>query len=122
MNAVFAQLNKGLNVTAGLKKVPKSDMTHKLPDMRAFPLSPGNQTSDSTAKSKLVGIPDLKDAKLQLEGTRWVVENFQDNPSIEIPDIELNQSVYIYNCKRSNIIIKGKFNAISIGWSPSMKY
>lgn len=33
--AVFAELNRGEEVTKGLRKVDKSEMTHKNPDLRA---------------------------------------------------------------------------------------
>ena len=35
MNSVFASLNQGESVTKGLKKVDKSEMTHKNPELRA---------------------------------------------------------------------------------------
>lgn len=35
MSAVFAALNQGEGVTKGLKKVDKSEMTHKNPELRA---------------------------------------------------------------------------------------
>ncbi|KAL0575070.1 hypothetical protein ABG067_009068, partial [Albugo candida] len=33
--AVFAEINKGSSVTANLRKVDKSEMTHKNPSLRA---------------------------------------------------------------------------------------
>jgi len=35
MSAVFAQLNQGEAITSGLRKVDKSKMTHKNPELRA---------------------------------------------------------------------------------------
>ena len=34
MSGMFAALNKGEGVTSGLKKVDKSEMTHKNPELR----------------------------------------------------------------------------------------
>lgn len=34
-SAVFAQINQGTDVTKGLRKVDKSEMTHKNPNLRA---------------------------------------------------------------------------------------
>lgn len=34
MSSVFAQLNQGESVTKGLRKVDKSEMTHKNPELR----------------------------------------------------------------------------------------
>lgn len=35
MGAVFSQLNKGEDITKSLRKVDKSEMTHKNPELRA---------------------------------------------------------------------------------------
>jgi adenylyl cyclase-associated protein len=35
MSSVFNQLNRGSDVTSGLRKVDKSEMTHKNPNLRA---------------------------------------------------------------------------------------
>src|SRR5271168_521267 len=45
--AVFAQLNCGEDVTKGLRKVDKSEMTHKNPALRASSVVPGRATSPS---------------------------------------------------------------------------
>lgn len=45
MGGVFAALNKGEGVTAGLKKVEKSEMTHKNPGLRAGGLVPTGRES-----------------------------------------------------------------------------
>lgn len=43
--AVFAELNKGEAVTKGLRKVDKSEMTHKNPSLRAGSAVPDRPTS-----------------------------------------------------------------------------
>lgn len=43
--AVFAELNKGEAVTQGLRKVDKSEMTHKNPSLRAGSAVPDRSTS-----------------------------------------------------------------------------
>lgn len=46
MGGVFASLNKGEGVTSGLKKVDKSEMTHKNPELRTGGHVPDNCESD----------------------------------------------------------------------------
>jgi adenylyl cyclase-associated protein len=49
VEAVFAELNRGEAVTKGLRKVDKSEMTHKNPALRAqgvVPVSPALATSE----------------------------------------------------------------------------
>jgi len=43
--AVFADLNRGEEVTKGLRKVDKSEMTHKNPSLRAGGIVPASVSS-----------------------------------------------------------------------------
>ena len=42
-------------------------------------------------------------------------ENYQDNNSLQVADTEMKQTVYIYNCNKCTIVVKGKINAITMG-------
>lgn len=118
MNSVFADLNRGSSVTAGLKKVDKSQMTHKNPALRDAPPVEAKRPVPSAKPAKLSKNPSYintkKPARKELEGTKWFVENFEDDQAIVIDAIELHHSVYVYNCRNSTVQIKGKFNAISL--------
>lgn len=119
INAVFADLNKGANVTSGLRKVEKSEMTHKNPLLRKEgtvpnkplpPKKPTNLSSSSTA-------PSVKSPRKELvDGSKWVIENFTEASAPEPIEIEVerSQSVFIGNTTGVTIVIKGKGNAISI--------
>ena len=128
MGAVFEQLNRGESVTAGLKKVDKSQMTHKNPSLRASSevpselnrsKSPGpgvkpkppSMRQNSTTSQK-------KEGKKELDGNKWLIENF-DSPSAPIEiEVSLTQSLLITKCKNTTIILRGKANAISIDNCP----
>lgn len=47
--AVLAELNRGSDVTKGLRKVPKEEMTHKNPSLRASSVVPATSYSPSGA-------------------------------------------------------------------------
>ncbi|KAF2861661.1 hypothetical protein K470DRAFT_245165 [Piedraia hortae CBS 480.64] len=126
MGAVFAQLNRGDAVTSGLKKVDKSQMTHKNPSLRAVsgppdrPKSPG----PGPAKPKPANMrqsPPKAAGKTELDGNKWLIANW-DSPAQPI-EIEVSQiqSVLVTNCKRTTIILRGKANAISIDNSPNVQ-
>jgi adenylyl cyclase-associated protein len=51
--AVFAELNKGEAVTQGLRKVDKSQMTHKNPALRAGNVVPDRPTSPTRKRAFL---------------------------------------------------------------------
>jgi adenylyl cyclase-associated protein len=102
---LFAELNKGGAVTAGLKKVARAD-TNK--DKKIS----GKVESKEVVKAS--GGPS-KPAKCELNGTKWTVE-WQHNPKepIVIKASAKNQTVYVYKCENAVIIIEGKINAISV--------
>ncbi|PKY05843.1 adenylyl cyclase-associated protein [Aspergillus campestris IBT 28561] len=126
MAAVFDQLNQGDAVTAGLRKVDKSQMTHKNPNLRASSLVPASEASSSAARSRSPA-PDKKPKpqsmrgrkppRKDLEGTKWLVENFDGPLSpgeiVEIP-AQQNHSILISRCNNIIIKVSSKANAISI--------
>jgi adenylyl cyclase-associated protein len=84
MDAVFEQLSKGEAVTAGLKKVDKSQMTHKNPSLRATAPVPtrsdssgsmGSTRAKSPAppgkKPKPESMRTKKPARKELAGNKW---------------------------------------------------
>ncbi|KAI5954306.1 SRV2 [Candida jiufengensis] len=122
MNAVFAQLNQGSNVTSGLKKVDKSEMTHKNPELRkqppVAPKKPKNLAS-TTSSSIIESSPSpvKKPAKKELvDGTKWIIQNFTqtDVSGPIVIEVEMHQSVFIGNCSDITLQLKGKANAVSI--------
>ncbi|KAI1626212.1 adenylate cyclase associated N terminal-domain-containing protein [Exophiala viscosa] len=120
ISAVFQQLNQGSAITAGLKKVDKSEMTHKNPSLRGAPPAPQRSESQSSrGKSPIPKKPDSlrskKPGRKELDGTKWIVENF-DNTQGEIIEIsaELNQSILISKCNKCVLKVNGKANAIAI--------
>ena len=89
MGAVFDQLNRGESVTSGLRKVDKSEMTHKNPALRASSSVPERQGSvDSTGRSRSRG-PETKpkpqsmrtksgaapkrEGRKELDGNKWYI-------------------------------------------------
>jgi len=132
MGAVFEQLNRGESVTSGLKKVDKSQMTHKNPSLRAQDSgesqrskSPGPGVKPKPAsmrQNSFAGAPGVgagkKEGRRELDGNKWLIENW-DSPSQPIElEVSLTHSILITKCKNTTIILRGKANAISIDNSP----
>lgn len=127
MSAVFADLNKGEAITSGLRKVDRSQMTHKNPSLRAsstVPERPDSQGSTSSSRGKSPAPPGKKPKpesmrakkppRKELESNKWFIENF-DNPGeiIEIP-AQQNHSILISRCNKTIVKISNKANAVSI--------
>lgn len=119
ITAVFADLNKGENITSGLKKVEKSQMTHKNPELRAHGAGPKKPTPPKKPQTlSLAGsIPKKKLPRRELvDGTKWMIENLteQDSPDPIVINLEMLQSVFIGHTSGVTIQITGKGNAVSI--------
>ncbi|CAD5115963.1 DgyrCDS4893 [Dimorphilus gyrociliatus] len=114
--ALFADLNKGLSVTSGLKKVTDDMKTHKNPNLKSHGVVTGNKTSNATSaagKSKQeVKKPPMK----ALQNKKWIVEYF-DNDTVTIDKTEPKQTVYIYKCNNTTVQVKGKVNSVVLDTS-----
>ncbi|ODV59419.1 adenylate cyclase-binding protein ASCRUDRAFT_9471 [Ascoidea rubescens DSM 1968] len=131
INAVFSELNKGEDITKGLRKVDKSEMTHKNPSLRASsvvstkktpppaPKKPSSLLSHSSASKSVPSTPPAKtkkQPKKELVDSKWTIENISNDHTIEI-DGEMFQSIFIGKCSEVTIQIHGKVNAITISES-----
>lgn len=126
MGAVFSQLNQGSSVTSGLKKVNrnKEELSKPHPSYKAGAVTGGADSTSSNGSSirgksplpakKPESLRTKKPSRKELDGTKWIVENFENTSDpITIP-AEINQSILISRCTKCVFIVKGKANAISI--------
>ncbi|EDN02907.1 conserved hypothetical protein [Histoplasma mississippiense (nom. inval.)] len=128
MSSVFEQLNKGSAITSGLRKVDKSEMTHKNPSLRAGSLVPDRSDSRTgvtsptargkspvpSKKPKPESMRSKKPSRKQLDGNKWYIEHYDSiTDIIEVP-AQLSHSILISHCNKVIVKINGKANAISI--------
>lgn len=129
MGAVFADLNKGESITSSLKKVEKSQMTHKNPELRQAtpnegpkkPTPPKKPSSLSSSSS----VPTKKPAKMELiDGSKWIIENYTkadlNGQELLTIDADMHHSIFIGNCEGIAVQVKGKANAISVSNTKSV--
>jgi len=115
MAGVFSEISKGSSVTSGLKKVDRSQMTHKNPELRNQPgLAPKEKAAKGDTKKAAKADAPKKPPSLELQKGTWFVENYEDAGLIEVKDVEVKQSVYVSKCRNVNIVINDKCKAISI--------
>ncbi|NP_956203.1 adenylyl cyclase-associated protein 1 [Danio rerio] len=114
-NALFASINKGSDITKGLKHVSDDQKTHKNPGLRGQtgpsvsgpkPFTPRPTATASPARS----LPPV----LELDGKKWKVENQEGAQNLVISDTELKQVVYGFKCNNSTLQVKGKINSITL--------
>jgi len=116
-NALFAELNKGANITSGLKKVTKDMQTHKNPGLRAGGVVKVSEKAEASKPEPAAAAKKVQPPKGPvLEGNKWVIEHHIGNQSIKIPEDELESknTIYIYKCERSTIQVPAKANSIVI--------
>lgn len=102
-----------------MRKVDPSQQTHKNPELRASSVVPDRSTSPSKrsappVKAKPASFTKKKPARTELEGSKWIVENHEDNREIVIDQTGLNYTVHIFGCKNSVVRIVGKLNAVNM--------
>lgn len=109
--ALFDSINKGTEITSGLKKVTDDMKTHKNPSLREGP-KPFVKQSSSNATQAPAKEPPTRPPKLVLEGKKWFVEYQQDKPNLIISQTRMDQCVYIYRCENTVVQVKGKVNSV----------
>lgn len=113
IGAVFDELNQGENITKGLKKVDKSQQTHKNPALRASGTTPAGKLPPPKPK-KPTTLKTKKPARKELVGNKWFVEGFENEEKPIVIEVNKDESIYIGNCSSVFVQIKGKVNAISL--------
>ncbi|KAI9056890.1 hypothetical protein FKP32DRAFT_1585029 [Trametes sanguinea] len=119
----------------GLRKVDKSQMTHKNPALRAGSTVPATTSGEfviigwqgawltvkasappkkPTKPSKPQALMGKKPAKFALEGNKWAIEYQENQSPLTLDNVEISQTVNLYGCKNSTIVIKGKCNAVTM--------
>ncbi|KAG8733396.1 hypothetical protein FRC11_006587 [Ceratobasidium sp. 423] len=114
--AVFAQINQGADITKGLRKVDKEEMTHKNPALRAsgtVPSAPSAGPRRPSKPAKPVALQTKKPPKMELSGSKWTIENYENDSTVIVENTELSHVVNIFNCKNTTIQIKGKINGVT---------
>jgi len=117
VEALYAALNRGLDVTKGLKKVTPDMQTHKNPTLKQqgpVMSSPDSSSKNASASSSETAM-QKKQPRVELEnGKKWNVEYHVGKKDLEIQATDIKQTMYIYQCTDSTIQVKGKLQSITL--------
>lgn len=111
--ALFASLNKGGDITSGLKKVTNDMKSKNRPEHEKSSVVKASEPKSTSTGAKNAK-ENAKPPKFSLDGSKWTVEWQNGNRDIVISDVEAKQTLYIYKCTNSTIQVKGKINAITL--------
>ncbi|XP_065843648.1 adenylyl cyclase-associated protein 1-like [Oscarella lobularis] len=120
MSGLFASLNKGSNVTSGLKHVSRDQMTHKNPSLRAASVvkaSDAKPAATTGAAAKKPAAQVKKDPVFRLDGKKWAIEyqeKKQGADQLVVDQTNMSQSVYVFRCVDSTIVVKGRVNNVTL--------
>ena len=108
----IADTLKGGNVTEGLKKVDRSQMTHKNPELKASSLVQAKQSGLENMRSDVT--VQKKEPVFRLEKKRWRVEHFEGKKDIVVEPTENGHTLYAFNCSKCTIKVNNKINSITL--------
>lgn len=115
-DGLFKDLQKGEGITSHLKKVDRSQMTHKNPELRAGNVVKDDDVKKSGSPKKAWAPPSAaKPPVIELQNNKkWVVEYQKGNNEIVLDNVNMRQTAYIYKCENSTVQVKGKINSITL--------
>ena len=114
--ALMKELNRGTDITSGLRKVTDDQKTHKNPALKSQGIVSASDVP-SGKKNVPASSPPAKQQqppKFELEGKKWLVEFQSGAQNLIIQETEMNQSVNLYKCKDTVVQVKGKINSITV--------
>ena len=113
---LFAALNKGGNITSGLKTVTKEQQTWRAEYKGdAPPPTPAAKVAARNAPVAANSVKGPPKLEFQNAGSKWLVENQTDKNGVVVVKItEMKETVYIYGCADATIDIKGKCKSIVV--------
>jgi len=111
-SALFAAINKGGDITSGLKKVTK-EMKSKNQEGKSSVVPADVAPKAKATKAATPAAAKKGTPKFELQGNKWVVE-WQENTTIDITQTEVKQTIYVYKCEKVVVNVSGKVNAITI--------
>jgi adenylyl cyclase-associated protein len=121
LGALFSSLNKGSDVTSGLKKVTKdqqtwraeykaSDGSTSAPQPQPQPQSQPRATAPTTSKVRGPPVVEFNEV-----ASKWIINNqTKEQGVVEINADNVKHMVYIYGCDDATISISGKFKSVTI--------
>lgn len=111
-SALFAEINKGQDITKSLRKVTSDMQTHKNTTLRQgpAPFKPTVQKPISSIKPIMMEKPP----NFVRDGKKWLIEYQKGNHNLIVENAEMNNVVYLFKCENSTVTVKGKINSITL--------
>ncbi|XP_060535053.1 adenylyl cyclase-associated protein 2-like [Cylas formicarius] len=113
-SALFAEINKGSDITKGLKKVTSEMQTHKNTALRQGP-APFKPVARSVPFNRPAeAASEVRPPSFIRDGKKWLIEYQKDRRDLVVDNAEMNNVVYLYRCQNTTVQVKGKINSITM--------
>ncbi|XP_050300987.1 adenylyl cyclase-associated protein 1 isoform X1 [Anthonomus grandis grandis] len=112
-SALFAEINKGEDITKSLKKVTSDMQTHKNSALRQGP-APFKPPVCKKPVSAVKPVSNDKPPVFTRDGKKWLIEYQKNKTDLVVDGVEMNNVVYLYKCENSTVQVKGKLNSITM--------
>lgn len=112
-SALFAEINRGEDITKSLKRVTPEMQTHKNTALRQGPAPfkpPVAKKPVSAVKPQSIDKPPV----FSHEGKKWLIEYQKNRTDLVVENAEMNNVVYLYKCEGTTVQVKGKINSITM--------
>jgi adenylyl cyclase-associated protein len=94
--------------------VSKDEMTHKNPALRASSVVADGAIKKPSAAPVKSAVAAKKPPKIEQNGNKWLIENFEGNNDLKIEDGTPKTAVLFVKCTKSLLQVPGKINTLSI--------
>lgn len=112
-SALFAEINKGENITKSLKKVTSEMQTHKNQGLRQGP-APFKPPVARKPVSAVKPVSADKPPVFTRDGKKWLIEYQKNKTDLIVENVEMNNVVYLFKCESSTVQVRGKINSITL--------
>ncbi|KAF7273409.1 adenylyl cyclase-associated protein 1 [Rhynchophorus ferrugineus] len=112
-SALFAEINKGQDITKNLKRVTADMQTHKNTALREGPAPfkpPVAKKPVSVSAPAAVDKPPV----FTRDGKKWLIEYQKNRSDLVVENAEMNNVVYLFKCENTTVQVKGKLNSITM--------
>lgn len=112
-SALFAEINRGEDITKSLKKVTSEMQTHKNSALRQGP-APFKPPVAKKPVSAVKPVSADKTPVFTRDGKKWLIEYQKNKTDLVVENAEMNNVVYLYKCENSTVQVRGKINSITM--------
>jgi len=120
MGGVFAAINSGVlqkegdsaTKAFGLKKVTDEQKAKNLKDKPA--LAPKEKKEAAAAPVAASSGKKKGEPKMTLDKGTWIIENYENNFDLIVPEVQMKQGVYISNLTNCRVVIPEKCKQVSV--------